>query len=176
MHVRKCAALLIAVLGCAHADHDDVPNGTVLSHGFVPQPGDSAATDSALSLAVSHQCAPLLPIRIVLDGTLRAEVHLGPPGYGETPKLDQRDTITVLELNSGVAVCPDLGLAPKSGPVRVTAIQLAGVSVAVLRSLAQHVTVFGGLTRAVLPRDYLPVVLWVDSIPALERMPLRRSD
>ncbi len=45
--------------------------------------------------------------RYSLTGTLKREVHLGPPGYGETPKHDIKETIAVLDLPASIHVTGD---------------------------------------------------------------------
>jgi len=50
-----------------------------------------------------------------LEGTLSERKEYGPPGYGETPAKDKRETIFVLKLSSPVSVQPAAN-AEASGP------------------------------------------------------------
>ena len=114
-------------------------------------------------------CLPLWPIHLALEGTLGTEPHLGPPGYGETPAQDRRDTIVVLRLNKSVKVC---GGADTTA-VTVSKIQIGGYAGPMTPGIGSRVTVFGTLRPAVFGWHYLPIVMTVDSIPALRAGPRR---
>lgn len=49
----------------------------------------------------------LTPGKIRLRGALRSELHLGPPGYGESPAIDERDTVIALILPMPITLCRD---------------------------------------------------------------------
>jgi len=110
----------------------------------------------------------------MLTGVLRLEVHLGPPGYGETPARDERDTILVLELPSPIPVCPDFGQNSRDSVAHIRRLQLTGRALDGFKALGTRVTVYGSLSRAALGSDFLPVGLSADSIPEL-RLRLRSS-
>src|SRR6478736_2094703 len=47
------------------------------------------------------------PAVSTLTGTLKAEVFYGPPGYGETPKTDKKETAYILHLTKPITVIAD---------------------------------------------------------------------
>jgi hypothetical protein len=99
---------------------------------------------------------------------LKQEVHLGPPGYGETPERDKRDTIVVLALDTSITVCGDESLGPKEPrQYRVQRVQLIGNAGTATTHVGASVLVFGGLSRATWGWQFTDVVLGVDSIPEL---------
>ena len=103
------------------------------------------------------------------------EVHLGPPGYGENPKTDERDTIFVLVLTDSIRVCPDPNVSRDMQAASVTKIQLLRPPVAVQQGVGAEVSVFGMLERAVLGAHFLPVLMRVDSISGLQQPLGRRA-
>jgi hypothetical protein len=105
---------------------------------------------------------------ITLSGTLVREVRLGAPGYGENPSTDERDTIAVLQLQRELALCRDsVPGQPADAPLRGRRITLRNVPESVLRLTGGRVTVYGVLAEASFAFEHGPVVIWVDSIPAL---------
>ena len=111
------------------------------------------------------------------ERTLTGQLHLisdyGPPGFGETPKIDSRVHYLVLytkdqvalpcgpnDLPTDSAVCPttkkvqlvfDLGVDPRA---QVKASRFAG----------KRVTVRGTLQHASTAAESTPIVIWVKSI------------
>jgi hypothetical protein len=113
-------------------------------------------------------CANLAPAKVRLSGVLKVEEHRGPPGYGETPKLDTRDTVVVLVVDQPVAACGDSSLGPDaSATVNATRFQLGRVSRDLIGKGGTSVTVFGELRHRVWGFQRTQIVIDVDSIPAL---------
>ena len=138
-----------------------------------PRPADTVRFGSD---AAGGQCFRLVPARHALTGVLRREMHLGPPGYGETPAEDAQDTIVVLELPTELPVCADTaGGLPDSPVVRSQRLQLVGRVGAVRGRRGDTVTVYGRLEQRTWGWHYTPLVLLVDSIPALRGPHLRTT-
>ena len=147
---KKCssAVLGMAVLlaGCPVAcmAQKDAPAGTVVSYRY-----DTAG--------------------VRLEGTLTERKEYGPPGYGETPSKDERDTILVLKLSSPISVQPTAN-AEASGsasldPVKdVHEVQLfiPKPRIADARKLLGKIVVaVGTLNEAAAPSQYTKV--WLDT-------------
>ena len=142
-------------------------------------PGDGQPSVSPLGQPSSRagECVSPGMASVSVRGELRREVHLGPPGYGETPKKDARDTIVVLVLPSPLAVCVDAQSGADTATIyRATELQLRGASRTVLDHLGSTVTAFGRLSEAVWGWEYTRIVLRTDSIPELrEKLPGKRA-
>ncbi len=115
---------------------------------------------------------------VQLAGILQSKTELGPPGFGETPKVDSRVKVFVLKLEEPLTQ-EQLSLQPaKSGrgtsdlPKRFDEVQLRCADSAVgfpceatLKKLVGHrIRVRGDADWAVYPTDFLPVILSVRSI------------
>ena len=106
---------------------------------------------------------------LTLEGRVSSRKTWGPPGFGETPKVDSRLVIYVLKL--GEAKTPkQLSLSENSRELRqdVSEVQLRCDSKALPRcesllkqSLGRRVTVVGEITEAATPTDFLPVTMFV---------------
>src|SRR5215218_2608768 len=104
------------------------------------------------------RCAQLWPAHVAVRGWLHHEVHLGPPGYAETPRQDRRDTVLVLAFPAPLVVCVDSVDRPgRPAVVGVSRIQL-NRSPAEAPANAQ-VTVVGTMMPAAYGWHYTPVVL-----------------
>ena len=112
-------------------------------------------------------CVSVWPERVELRGTISVEVHPGPPGYGETPAEDRRDSIVVLTISAPLAVCGDSNATNSFPPVKTARFQVTGNAHEALSHAGRHVTVYGSLTPAVWGWHYLKVILEADSIPEL---------
>ena len=111
--------------------------------------------------------------RVALRGVVRREIRLGPPGYGETPATDRRDTIAVLILPAPISLCADSALhAPGEPPVRDKRVALRTVPREILSLEGETVIVYGLLGEATFAWEYGPLVMRVDSVPAA-RVPAR---
>lgn len=158
---RLGALLAVIVLGCAK--ETERPQDLEL----VPQTG---RTSTQPAPAPRADCVNLSPAKVSLSGVLRVEEHRGPPGYGETPKLDTRDTIVVLVTEVEVAACGDSTLGPDAvAKVRTNRFQLGRISRDMLRQPGARVTVFGELRHRVWGSQRTEIVIDVDSIPALRQ-------
>ena len=110
--------------------------------------------------------------RMALRGIVRREIQLGAPGYGENPATDRRDTIAVLILPAPLTLCPDSAVhGAQEPPVRTRRVALRTVPRAVLTMQGASVTVFGRVGEASFAWEYGPLVMWVDSVPALRTPP-----
>jgi hypothetical protein len=109
------------------------------------------------------------PSVIVLTGILKSRTEWGPPGWGETTKLDSKFAIFVLQLREPRTTrqlyLPDDG---KDGEKRFAEIQLwcdntafPQCEAALKKSLGHRITVSGQAAYAIEPADYLPVTLRV---------------
>src|ERR1044071_1778577 len=83
----------------------------------------------------------LSPGSIRLRGVLRKELHAGPPGYGENPATDERDTVVALVLPAPVALCRDsVSGKPREAPLVGRRISLWHVTESALDAIGQTVT------------------------------------
>lgn len=115
------------------------------------------------------------PVR--LSGILTQKRKFGPPGYGETPKRDQKLTILILRLTEGLDVCGDTAAGELPLIRGVNAIQLTGrVDSVRLKPLIGHeLTVYGTLHHKTWGTDFTDILIRVDSIPLEVTPPTRRS-
>lgn len=116
-------------------------------------------------------CVGLDPAGSVLRGALRLEVYLGPPGYGETPAQDERDTVTVLALPTPLRVCGDTAATnavERTGSMELRRFQLVGVPKEIWANVNDTVTAYGVLRLRERGWHFTPIVFWVDSIPDLK--------
>ena len=136
-----------------------------------PHSGDTRPLQSE---ADTVPCLRQFPARVVARGRIHKEVHLGPPGYGETPDEDRRDTILVLVLPRVMPVCGGPERGDSTAIIRTDSLQLVYPPRDALDHVGDTVTVFGGLEEAIWGWHYKKVVLHVDSIPALRILRQRR--
>ena len=116
------------------------------------------------------------PGQTQLRGVLRKEVHLGPPGYGENPATDERDTVVALILPTPIALCRDsVSGKPRQAPLVERRISLWHVTESALDAAGETVTVYGFLHEAAYAHEFGPIVLQVDSVPDLRPVPPRRA-
>lgn len=109
-----------------------------------------------------------VPPVIVLDGIVSSRQQWGPPGFGETPKVDQKVRVFVLKLRKPKAA-KELSLDSGGRPgTRFAEIQLSCDTDAfpscrqrLAESVGHHVTVSGELAYAANPSDFLPVGMTV---------------
>ena len=104
-----------------------------------------------------------------LEGILIERNVYGPPGYGETPAKDERDTILVLKLSTRIAVQPTAN-AEASGSASLDMVKdvhevqlyMRRPQVADARKLLGGVDVaVGALNEAAAPSQYTKV--WLDT-------------
>lgn len=129
----------------------------------------------ALSVGSSAQSAKQAESNgeLALTGQLHVISSYGPPGFGETPKVDSRVRYLVLytkvqvslpcgrnDLSTDSTACPttkklqlvfDLGADPRA-------------QVKASRFIGRKVTVRGTLQRASTAAESTPIVIWVESI------------
>jgi hypothetical protein len=104
-----------------------------------------------------------------LEGTLTERKEYGPPGYGETPSKDERDTILVLKLSSPISVQPTANAAASGSAsldpvkdVRELQLFIPKPQVAEARKLlGRAVVAVGTLNEAAAPSQYTKV--WLDT-------------
>ena len=131
-----------------------------------PQPPEP----KQLVVPTEGHCLPVWPTPVLLTGIVEQEHHLGPPGYGESPQIDEKLTIYVLRLARPFAVCADADPAdPRPQVDSVTLMQLTGkVDPDRLKEwIGETVSVFGALHDQTLSHDFTSVIIDVDSIPML---------
>lgn len=128
-------------------------------------PGKSADTATQQAAIAPPPCLPE-GTQVVLDGPLAREVHLGPPGYGETPARDRRDTITVVMLKHDLVLCADPDARSDTAAVHARRIQLMGKGPSVNAHWGFDATVYGRVGAAVFGFQFTPVIVYVDSVIA----------
>ncbi len=123
--------------------------------------GATPRSDTTPALA----CLPVQPSKLWLSGTLRQEVRLGPPGYGETPGRDERDTILVLLLDAPVRVCADNTPGARHSAVdSISALQLSGSIGGLSSHVDERIDVMGSLFHADFGPQFTAVLIEVERI------------
>ena len=140
----------------------------------IPRGAASALTPLPSPSSQRNDCIGLSPTKARLAGRLAREVHLGPPGYGENPKTDAKDTILVLVLSEPVRGCSTE--RPQGADTASSHIQLLGRARDGFSHLGETVTVYGELSEAVWGWHFTPLVFDVDSIPAFRRVRSNAAD
>jgi|WetSurMetagenome_2_1015567.scaffolds.fasta_scaffold116030_2 hypothetical protein len=106
---------------------------------------------------------------VVLTGVVKSKTEWGPPGFGETAKVDGKFVIFTLKLVAA-RTGKQLSLPEdaKDRDKKFAELQLRCDSSAfpacegaLKRSLGHRVTVGGQVERAAAPTDYLPIILRV---------------
>lgn len=110
------------------------------------------------------------PPMVALSGVLKSKVEWGPPGFGETPKIDSKVRIFVLKLREPRSA-KQLSLSRDKKGEEFREIQLWCDSNAfpkcksrLRESVGHRITVVGQAARGAEPTDYLPVTLRVSLI------------
>jgi len=106
---------------------------------------------------------------VALEGTLIERQVYGPPGFGETPAKDERDSILVLKLRRPITVEPLADAKSKDSASLDTARDIREVQLFVDRSqianarklVSKMVIAVGTLNEAVAPSQYTKV--WLDT-------------
>jgi hypothetical protein len=171
--MRKLVLLLGGAIACNPASARKAPQSDL-----VLAPAASATKPLAPELTPARGdetgCLKSASSAVQIRGVLKREVHLGPPGYGETPAQDERDTIVVLMPLAQLTVCPDsAGGVPPARDLR--RLQLLNVPHSTLDAVGRRVTAYGHLVEAVWGWHFTPVLLEVDSIPTPRRRPKDRA-
>jgi hypothetical protein len=98
---------------------------------------------------------------VALRGRVLNEEVFGPPGFGETPAVDQRRSIPVLVLDSPVDICVGGADEIDDAPINaVSKVQLIYLPASAPR-LSGRVSVDGELQRATNAFHYTPVTLLI---------------
>ncbi|HET7632726.1 MAG TPA: hypothetical protein VFK16_10470 [Gemmatimonadaceae bacterium] len=104
---------------------------------------------------------------VQIRGTVRREQRFGPPGYGETPKRDEKLEIFVLHTPKRIRFCGDTAIKhPAPVPELVENFQLTGAvdTTELRRLIGTQQTVFGRFVRQVWGSDFTPILIRVDSL------------
>jgi hypothetical protein len=163
-----------AVLAACSAQTGGGQDGSAASRSRASGDRSRSDTTSTMESTIHERCIALPSTGVRLVGSVRQEARLGPPGYGETPTRDKRDTIFVLRLDSPITVCGDTTLKPKQASIdSVIEVQLTGHVEGIDFRRGGKITVEGTISRAELPWHYLPVVFGVDRVPGVSTKPPR---
>ncbi len=107
-----------------------------------------------------------------LEGRLERRNVYGPPGYGETPAQDERDTILILKLLHPITVEPAAGVVPKDNPNAETFKHVREVQLFVQHAASSDadkmvgrlVVASGVLNEHVAPSDHTDVWMAVKTL------------
>ncbi|GAB2844447.1 hypothetical protein GCM10027277_10320 [Pseudoduganella ginsengisoli] len=118
-------------------------------------------------LAFQAQAAPCLRVDdhpVTLHGMVVIQTFYGPPGYGETPKTDRRETQGLLKLDAPVCigVSDADGVVTETQQSMVTMVPPAKVSLKHYRG--KKVTASGSLFQAVTGHHHTDVLIDVEHI------------
>jgi len=122
-----------------------------------------AATGSELKTSYKYDTPG-----VQLKGTLAERKVYGPPGYGETPAKDARETILILKLSHGIAVEPTTNAKANGSANLDPAKNVREVQLFVSRSqtagarklVGRIVTATGTLNESITASQYTKV--WLD--------------
>lgn len=173
----KCtaASLMLAAVSLAacsgRTERTSLTDSLALGSDRTPVMPDSERTRSVEKRV---DCMALPIEDVGLKGRVRKEIRLGPPGYGETPLKDKRDTILVLRLQTPITTCLDTTATSRRSVATVAEVQLTGKVDQSRIWIGREMTVYGTVQRAELAWHYLPVIVRVDSSLRAEA-PLGRS-
>ena len=104
------------------------------------------------------------PAVVQLSGRLVVEDHYGPPNFGETPSIDKKEKVPILELDPPISVSSDEG-ANSDSFSNVRRIQLLNSPVLKLGDLAgHHVSLRGTLSENQSGGNYADVMMSVQEI------------
>ena len=108
---------------------------------------------------------------IPLQGTVLKHSAWGPPGFGETPKHDQRVTYYILHLDKAKTAQQLMLSKSMERKKRYSYVQLScdddkfpQCSGTIQRLIGQRVTIVGHVDSATYPTDYVPVIVTVSLI------------
>jgi len=170
MSIRVFVCALVLTASCDQPAHDPAADLRLA----IQQP--SVGPSIQRSQAAMQPGGCLSPGEIRLRGVLRREIHLGPPGYGENPATDERDTVIALILPARLALCRDSVAGGRPAPPLVgRRISLWHVTKSALDAVGQTVTVYGVLHEANFAHEFGPLVMQVDSVPDLRPPPPTRA-
>ena len=163
------ASISIAIASCsqpapAHADGER--DLKMLPPGQPTPPQDIPP----VSVPISGHCEALPQTSLRLVGMVMRQQRFGPPGYGETPKEDERITIYLLRLGRPFDVCALDVHANLSDTIHhVIAMELTGKvdPDRLTRAIGRTLTVYGTLDYQSGSHDFTEVIIRVDSIPEL---------
>jgi len=170
---RGAVAIAILLSVQCSRQHDNDRDLTLVPPGEVQQ----ALPTPLAALPNDSACVPLWPVPVRLTGVLRAEQRLGPPGYGETPKQDEKISIFVLHLNTAIDVCADR--TPDNPQPVLKAVKVLQVTGKLdldraKRQIGLQTILFGTLYRRAWGSDFTEVLIRVDSMPR-QRSPDRSA-
>jgi hypothetical protein len=171
----RCACLLVAlalVIACDGASRRSSPESAPELAPLNTQRRDSTQKASEVPAPVSVVRGDCVTSgRVALRGTVRREVRFGAPGYGEDTLKDLRDTIAVLVLPKSLVLCADSAMhrPDDRSPLRFAKVTLWHVPRSILDRVGTKLTVYGRLEEAAYAFEQGPILLRVDSIPALRR-------
>lgn len=104
---------------------------------------------------------------IKLEGRLIERTFFGPPGFGETPALDARETVLVLALPRPITVQPTQHAQPEDIAKHVREVQLLILprqrKDSVRKLLGKSVVMTGTLNEATAPSEHLKVSMTVET-------------
>jgi hypothetical protein len=108
------------------------------------------------------ECMPYEPTRVTLSGVVQRGVAFGPPGYGETPKIDAKEVFYSIRVDN--PVCTVSGDQDNPAEASVKLVEMA-FSHAPSKSLpGEHVRVVGTLFHAFDGHHHTAVLITPDKI------------
>ncbi len=152
--------LILALSACGSAG-EGPPNLELASEGSASA-GRGAEVTCAIGLGLATR----------LRGRLERRVHLGPPGYGESPTIDTRDTSWIVLLPAALPPCDATDESADSARREV---QLVVPPANVHELLGETIEVHGRLGQASLGWQRTPFVIFIDSVPSFRQLAARRT-
>jgi len=102
---------------------------------------------------------------VELTGKLVTKVFYGPPGYGEDPKVDSKETVAILQLTKPIRVVADKKDQFNETRNGIKEVQLINVKrIKLSPYLQKNVKLTGKLTSAVTGHHRTDVLIEIDSI------------
>ena len=114
--------------------------------------------------AESKVCLPYEPETVVLTGTVHRAQFYGPPGYGETPKIDAKEGYYLLQLDQPICVLAGNDENDEEGPF-IRSLQIIFNHIPYDHSLpGKKVRIRGTLSHANTGHHHTKVMISADGI------------
>jgi hypothetical protein len=159
------AVCCISLSGCHLGSKNDTVQGSAANDSPIAIKHDTIIQRNSIGDSIYYT----KPNISTLHARLIQKEFYGPPGFGQTPKIDAHYTFFVLVLNKPITVYLD----PKGTSVNINdlkdsthieeidSIQIKDqrTNPELIANVGKNVTVTGLLNQAILPSEYTPVVL-----------------
>jgi hypothetical protein len=124
---------------------------------------------TALSVQAQRKQVHYEPEKVALTGKVVLRTFYGPPGYGESPKTDSRESQYILLLDRSIDVLGSPDFEAEHGVKQITLVVFDFKSTPVRPWLHKRVTIEGKLFHAISGHHHTRVLIEVSTIGAAKR-------